>query len=218
MVLASLYVYFTRMNEEYLIFTPIPTIVMLSPYCGKNIIKLLRGRNRVISLMACVSISFFGGLAASNSYDLYRDFQNNYKPFLKSDCTFAIKTPQGICAVHNKLTKMSDYFREAQLLGNSEEAIFLSIFPAEVKLYGFNKNFPYNSPVFDVATNRNRVELIEWINAKPNQIQYIFVDRQKPDSEPSVAFSHGLINDSNSFELERTSNYWEKYRRVEPSG
>jgi len=215
-VLVYLYVYFTRMNEEYLIFTPIPIIMMLSPYCGKNIIKLLRGRNKVISLMACVAISFFGGLATSNSYDLYRDFINNYKPFLKSDCTFTIKIDQRICAIHDKLTEMSDYFREVRLLGNSDQAVFLSRFPTEVKLYGLNKDFPYNSLVFEIVTNVNREDLLKRLRL--NQIQYIFVDRQKPDSEPSVAFFHGLINDSNSFELESTSNYWEKYRRVEPSG
>ena len=212
--LSFLYFYITRMDELNLIFIPIPIMVMFSPYFGKNIIKLVRARNKAISLMACVTISFFGGLAASNSNTLYGEISAKYKLFFRSDCTLSIKISQKICDTNGELTNMPDYFSEARLLGNSEEAIFLSIFPAEVKLYGFNKNFPYNSPVFDVMTNRNRVEFIEWINAKPNQIQYIFVDKLKPDSGLDVVFLHSLVRDSDFFEIESSSYYWDKYRKV----
>ena len=215
--ISFLYFYITRMDVLNLIFIPIPIMVMFSPYFGKNMIKLVRARNKAISLMACVTISFFGGLAASNSNALYGDLSSKYKQFFRSDCTLSIKISQKICDTSGELTNMSDYFSEARLLGNSEEAIFLSIFPAEVKLYGFNKNFPYNSLVWDLWTNRNRVEFIEWINAKPNQIQYIFVDKLKPDSGLDVVFFHSLIRDSDFFEIESSSYYWEKYRKVNPS-
>lgn len=216
-IISFLYFYITRMDQLNLIFIPIPIMVMFSPYFGKNIIKLVRARNKAISLMACVTISYFGGLAASNSNALYGEISSKYKQFFKSDCTLSIKISQKICDTSGELTNMPDYFSEARLLGNSEEAIFLSIFPAEVKLYGFNKNFPYNSLVWDLWTNRNRVEFIEWINAKPNQIQYIFVDKLKPDSGLDVVFFHSLVRDSDFFEIENSSYYWEKYRKVNPS-
>ena len=215
--ISFLYFYITRMDQLNLIFIPIPIMVMFSPYFGKNMIKLVRARNKAISLMACVTISFFGGLAASNSNALYSEIITKYKPFFRSDCTLSIKISQKICDTSGELTNMSDYFSEARLLGNSEEAIFLSIFPAEVKLNGFNKNFPYNSLVWDLWTNKNRVEFIEWINAKPNQIQYIFVDKLKPDSGLDVVFFHSLVRDSDFFEIENSSYYWEKYRKVNPS-
>jgi hypothetical protein len=214
-VLVYLYRYFTRMHEFYLIAIPVPVIVMLSPYFEKNFIALLRARNKVIAVLTFVTISFFGGLSASNSYKLYSQYQVHVKPFLKSECAFAIKLSQNICPTQEILTKMSNYFTEAQLLGDSNQAFFVSSFPAELKIYGFNKNFQYNSLGFDVATYADQKEFLDLLES--NHVQHIFIDRQRLRTNFTVAYFHDLIEDSNSFVLESKSYNWEKYRKIKPS-
>lgn len=217
-LLFSLVYYFSRMSPANLWFQVIPFMLMISPSINGRLFQMIRSHSNTISILAIVTFSFIGGLAFLNAFKLYQTTYTSYLALYRSDCELKISIFQSLCNTFEDPVVITDYVREAKNLAEGNNSVVISILPSTIKTADFNQTLPW-----DIFRPTNTTEIEEWRAwFKTNKPQFLLFDN--PSSNLSLSrpgetqFNRTLLGYLSNYRLEGASYYWEKYRRVEPSG
>lgn len=217
-LLVSLIYYFSRMNEANLWFQRIPFMLMIAPSINRRVFQMIRSHSITISILAIITFSFIGGLAFLNPFKLYQTTYHSYLALYRSDCNLKISAFQTLCNTFEDPVVITDYVREAKDLAGSNDPVVISILPSTIKTADFNRKLPWDS--FLPATTTEIEDWKAWFEI--NKPQFLLFDNPSSNlslSRPGeVQWNRTLLNYLSNYRLEGTSYYWEKYRRVEPSG
>jgi len=217
-LLFSLIYYFSRMSPANLWFQVIPFMLMIAPSINRRVFQMIRSHSVTISILAIITFSFIGGLAFLNAFKLYQTTYYSYLALYRSDCNLKISVFQTLCNTFEDPVVITDYVREAKDLAGSNDSVVISILPSTIKTADFNRKLPW-----DYFRPVNTTEIEDWAAwFEINKPQFLLFDNPSSNlslSRPGeVQFNRTLLNYLSNYRLEGASYYWEKYRRVEPSG
>ena len=217
-LLFSLIYYFSRMSPANLWFQVIPFMLMIAPSINRRVFQMIRSHSVTISILAIITFSFIGGLAFLNAFKLYQTTYYSYLALYRSDCNLRISAFQTLCNTFEDPVVITDYVREAKDLAGNNDSVVISILPSTIKTADFNRNLPWDS--FRPA---NMTEIENWKAwFETNKPQFLLFDNPSSNlslSRPGeVEFNRTLLDYLSNYRLESATFYWEKYRRVEPSG
>ena len=217
-LLFSLIYYFSRMSPANLWFQVIPFMLMIAPSINRRIFQMIRSHSITISILAILTFSFIGGLAFLNAFKLYQTTYTSYLALYRSDCDLKISAFQTLCNTFEDPVVITDYVREAKDLAGSNDSVVISILPSTIKTADFNRKLPWDS--FRPVNTSDTENWKAWFEI--NKPQFLLFDNPSSNlslSRPGeVEFNRTLLHYLSNYRLEGASYYWEKYRRVEPSG
>ena len=217
-LLFSLLYYFIRMSPANLWFQVIPFMLMIAPSINRRVFQMIRSHSVTISILAIITFSFIGGLAFLNAFKLYQTTYYSYLALYRSDCDLKISAFQTLCNTFEDPVVITEYVREAKDLAGSNDSVIFSLLPSTIKTADFNRKLPWDS---FAPTNTTEIEDWKtWIEI--NKPQFLLFDNPSSSlslSRPvTVQFNRTILNYLSNYRLEGGSYYWQKYRRVEPSG
>lgn len=161
-ILTWLPYYVNRMAEWNLWFHGILLVALLSPRLNIAAIPRLMRNSSYAKIYCSVAIALVGGLIFVSIDHLKRD-SINYERLVDSAFCNNHTFVGGYCITGEDAETIHHHLEFLKTLNDRKEYIVLSHFPAQVKIMGFNKGFPWNDVYGEVARDTDMANLTKWL-------------------------------------------------------
>lgn len=154
--------YLNRMSEWNLWFHAILLLLLFAPRISAASFRLLRKRDTAGALQVRVALSLGAALVVSASVQTWSETWE-YIETSSPECGVTVQPIAGYCFPGVDNPKLIAHVKHLDSLEVKSDFLVFSYFPAQVRLAGFNKGFPWYEPFGEVYREKEKREVSQWI-------------------------------------------------------
>jgi hypothetical protein len=215
-ILAWMPYYMNRMAEWNLWFQAILLVLLIGPQMHTRAGRLLGGSlMRLRSLLVLTCIALFGGLGLAAAERVYSDLRI-YAELHRAGCTIRPALVQPACHANPGLRSAIVDLQQLAAVRDKDDYLVLSVLPAQVRLLGFNEDFPWYDAFGEIIRQSDMGEAATWI--RKHGARFIVIDNPASVAARSVPnrtrHLRTLVAQLPEYRQVATTPGWITYERV----